>query len=266
MSTTSITTSMVSPPTVQPDRISAVAREFEALFSSMMFKAMRTTIGEGSLLPESMGEKIYTSMLDDEYAKNMSSQGTLGLAALIEKELRCHEGTTPSVGALKTPVWMVDNRFMGGGNPVAPKRASDIRQLSARVERWSELIDEAAQNHSVDRNLVAAVIAQESAGNPYAVSRAGAKGLMQLMDTTAQSLGVTRSYDPRQNINGGVRYLRSLLEKYDGNERLALASYNAGPGAVDKYRGIPPYRETQQYVRSVLDLRNRFAVSGEQKE
>jgi soluble lytic murein transglycosylase-like protein len=110
----------------------------------------------------------------------------------------------------------------------------------------------------VDSSLVAAVIAQESAGNQYAVSRAGAKGLMQLIDTTARQLGVSKVYDPAQNIFGGAKYLRQLLDRFGGDKSLALASYNAGPGAVDRYQGIPPYRETQEYVRRVLDLESQF--------
>lgn len=266
MSTSAIQSSITARPMPQPDRTAEVARDFEALFSSMMLKAMRNTVGEGSLLPVNMGEKIFTGMLDDEYAKLMGTQGTLGLAGLIEKELRRYEGNTPSPDALTSPAWMLDKRLMGTGSTVPSAGARTIEQLAVRVEKWADLINEAAQTHSVDRNLVAAVIAQESAGNQFALSRAGAKGLMQLMDGTAVSLGVTRSFDPKQNINGGARYLRQMLDRHNGDERLALASYNAGPGAVDKYRGIPPYRETRQYVRSVLDLKNSFArqrVSGE---
>ncbi len=266
MSTSAITTNNVSRPQPQPDRTAQVARQFEALFSSMMLKAMRGTVGEGSLLPVNMGEKIFTSMLDDEYANMMGTQGTLGLAQLIETELRSYEGNTPSVEGLRSPAWMHDQRILGSGTADTGKTIRNVNQLSARVEKWNELIDEAAQTHEVDRNLIAAVIAQESGGNQFAVSRAGAKGLMQLMDSTASSLGVSRSFDPQQNIHGGVRYLRQMLDKYEGNELLALASYNAGPGAVAKYNGIPPYRETQQYVRSVLSLKNSFALQNSTEE
>ncbi|MBN1756942.1 MAG: transglycosylase SLT domain-containing protein [Chitinispirillaceae bacterium] len=260
MSTSAITTSSEIRPQSPPDRTAQVARQFEALFSSMMFKAMRNTVGKGSLLPVNMGEKIFTSMLDDQYSELMGTQGTLGLAELIEKELRQYEGNIPPVDAVATPAWMLDKRLLGTGSNVPASGTRNVEQLAARVEKWNDLISEAAQTHSVDRDLVAAVIAQESGGNQFAVSRAGAKGLMQLMDSTAVSLGVTRSFDPEQNINGGARYLRQMLDKHNGDERLALASYNAGPGAVDKYGGIPPYRETRQYVRSVLDLKNRFTL------
>jgi hypothetical protein len=116
--------------------------------------------------------------------------------------------------------------------------ASDIREISSR--------------HGVDPQLVESVIRAESAFNPTAVSRTGARGLMQLMPKTAVALGVRDSFNPRENIEGGVRHLRYLLDRYPGNVPFAVAAYNAGEGAVDAHRGIPPYAETQQYVQRVL--------------
>ena len=104
----------------------------------------------------------------------------------------------------------------------------------------------------MDPVLVHAVIGAESAFNPWAVSRKGAQGLMQLMPRTASALGVRDSFNPRDNIEGGVRHLGYLLDRYSGNVSLALAAYNAGEGAVDYYGGIPPYPETQQYVQRIL--------------
>ena len=118
--------------------------------------------------------------------------------------------------------------------------------------RFSEEIREIASRHGVAADLVEAVIRVESAFNPRAVSSKGAQGLMQLMPRTASSLGVRDVFDPRENIDGGVRHLRYLLDKYPGNVPLALAAYNAGEKAVDYHRGIPPYAETQQYVQKIL--------------
>ena len=122
---------------------------------------------------------------------------------------------------------------------------------SAR-ELYEPYVLEYSNRHSLRPELVRAVIQVESGYNPRALSPKGAMGLMQLMPDTARMLGVQRPYDPEQNIRGGTRYLRLLLDKYDGSEELALAAYNAGSTAVDRYgKTIPPYRETRDYVRKV---------------
>ena len=114
------------------------------------------------------------------------------------------------------------------------------------------MISKISQKHGVDEKLVKALIKQESGFNAKATSKVGAMGLMQLMPATAKGLGVQDAYNPVQNVEGGVKYLKSMLNKYNGNIILALAAYNAGPGAVDKYSGVPPYPETQNYVKNIL--------------
>jgi soluble lytic murein transglycosylase-like protein len=115
----------------------------------------------------------------------------------------------------------------------------------------NELVASIARRHDVEPSLVDSVIRVESNYNPNAVSSAGAMGLMQLIPSTARRFGVNNTFHPEQNIEGGVRYLKYLMQLYNGDERLALAAYNAGEGAVAKYKGIPPYPETQNYVYQV---------------
>jgi soluble lytic murein transglycosylase-like protein len=118
-------------------------------------------------------------------------------------------------------------------------------------QAYDDIIQEAAARYDMDPNLIHAVMQAESAFHPYAVSRAGAEGLMQLMPELSDEMGVSDAFDPRDNIMGGVRYLKRLLDHHDGNLDLALASYNAGPGNVERYGGVPPFRETRNYVRTI---------------
>ena len=139
------------------------------------------------------------------------------------------------------------------GLPGASGTTSGWLRLPARSwTRYGADIHEIAREHGVSPALIEAVIRAESGFDPSAISSKGAAGLMQLMPKTAAALGVADRFDPRESIRGGVRHLRHLLERYQGSVVLALAAYNAGEGAVDTHRGVPPYPETQQYVRSVL--------------
>lgn len=115
------------------------------------------------------------------------------------------------------------------------------------------IFDEAARKYGISANLLKAVAKAESDFRPDATSRCGAMGIMQLMPGTAAGLGVTDAYDPEQNIMGGARYLKGMLDRFDGDVSLALAAYNAGPNNVEKYNGIPPFNETQNYVKTVLE-------------
>ena len=136
--------------------------------------------------------------------------------------------------------------------PYGPAVFDSNARLTARVPVYlSSLMSDAAREHGVDPRLLAAVAARESAFDARAISPVGACGVMQLMPQTARFLGVTNIFDARENVFGGARYLRTLLDTFNGDLDLTLAAYNAGPGAVQKYGGVPPYRETQNYVRYV---------------
>ena len=140
------------------------------------------------------------------------------------------------------------------------------RRIKVPTERdYDHLILQVATQHQVEPGLVKAVIAAESNFKPHAVSRVGAQGLMQLMPATSAHLGVERPFGVVDNIDGGVRYLRAMLDRY-GDVARALAAYNAGPGAVDRHRGVPPYRETRAYIKRVLEYYRRYSADFEQLE
>jgi soluble lytic murein transglycosylase-like protein len=143
---------------------------------------------------------------------------------------------------------------------------SELPKAATPPKSTGQIVSEASEKHGVDSDFIHSVIKQESAGNANAVSRTGARGLMQLMPGTALHLGVNDSFSPEQNVHGGARYLRELLERYNGDAIKALAAYNAGPQAVDRYKGVPPYRETRQYVQRVVREYNRSKQSAERAE
>lgn len=145
---------------------------------------------------------------------------------------------------------------------VPSRSGSTWAEYKANFSTYDPLIVEHSARHGVDASLVKAVIFAESAFNPRAVSRMGAEGLMQLMPQTQRTLGVLDSFDPDENIGGGSRFLAQLLERYDGDKTRAVAAYNAGPGAVDKYGGVPPFPETRAYVDKVLAMEAHFRAQG----
>ncbi len=187
----------------------------------------------------------------------MLTKGVLALMAVLASlacTSRSHADSYRLVdgdGAVHLTNAPTDPRYRG--LPVGSGTSTGwLRMSETSRSQYATEIKEISSRHGVDPTLVESVIRAESAFNPTAVSRTGARGLMQLMPKTAVALGVRDSFNPRENIEGGVRHLRYLLDRYPGNVSLAVAAYNAGEGAVDQYRGIPPYAETQQYVQRVL--------------
>ena len=169
-----------------------------------------------------------------------------------------------SSGALRRnadPVLDARTHYNGSyGRPQASASCNGINKqlLDKRYASIATTIERAAKDTGVEAGLLKAIARVESCFDPKAVSHAGARGIMQLMPATAKSLSVGNSFDPAQNISGGARYFASLLKRFDSNKELALAAYNAGPGAVDKYQGIPPYPETSRYVPKVLSFYQQF--------
>ena len=161
---------------------------------------------------------------------------------------------------VRDPAYVFISKF---GRPTAYVSCKGISSagLDARLRSYEDLIVKYADQQGVEPALVKAVMRVESCFDHRAVSRVGARGLMQLMPGTAADMGVSDSFDPAQNIRGGVTYLRLMLDRFGNNQKLALAAYNAGPGAVTKHQGVPPFKETQAYVEKVRSHYERYRSS-----
>ncbi len=223
--------------------IKKVAREFEAMFAGIMLKAMNQSVERSSLVKKNMGETIFQEMLLDEYAKKMSEGKGLGLSELLYRTLSADEDKTNGIASKMREY--KSSQYLSSAVTQREIGDTGINNIDAHIAT-------AAEKHGVDKELIKAVIKQESGGNPYAVSKAGAKGIMQLMDSTAAEMGVRNSFNAADNINGGVKYLRKMLDLFNGDTKLALAAYNAGPNAVKQWNGVPPYPETMKYVDSII--------------
>lgn len=167
-----------------------------------------------------------------------------------------HFSATPPKGA--SNVRRVPYSYMETCFACAPQPRVNFGNVRLNVNAYQAEIAEASRMHGVDEAIIRAIMHAESAYNPNALSHAGAQGLMQLMPATARRFGVTNAFEPRQNIQGGVRYLAWLLRRFNGDLTLAAAGYNAGEGAVDRYKGVPPYNETRRYVERVRMLADRY--------
>ncbi len=176
----------------------------------------------------------------------------------IKDGVRNYTSKPPRGVAGATAIRTIRYSFLETCYACAPLPGVNFGTLRLNTDAYAAEIRAAAATHGVDEAVVRAIIHAESAYNPNAMSRVGAQGLMQLMPATARRFGVANAFDAGQNIRGGVQYLAWLLKRYNGDLALAAAGYNAGEGAVDKYRGVPPYSETRRYVERVRVLAERY--------
>ncbi len=232
-----------------------VARGFESLMLHMTFKGMRKAMLENS--ENSMSAFGADTMLDYSYMLLSDKVSQVGKGTGIAEKIYEYLTNGEKMSATeKAPKEKIDipvnkpavekNKETSALNP----RINYIDGLNERLSGYDNIISEASEKYGVAPNLIKAIISSESAAKPNAISSAGAKGLMQLMDSTANWLGVNDSYDPQENIMGGTEYISMMLDRYEDLD-LALAAYNAGPGNVAKYNGVPPFDETRTYLKRV---------------
>ncbi len=241
------------PQNVRDPQTFRAARGFEAHFAQYMVKQMQgtTSLIGGKGLGGDMYNSIFTEVLGDQIA----GKGALGITDLIYRQLMQQKGEDPY--SESSPTAPLAGEHMSYEPQLYQQPSADLQAIMVRLQTADQsdlksLANQAATRYDLDQGLVHAVIRAESNWDSTAISSAGATGLMQLMPETAADLGVTNPFDPAQNIDGGVRYLRQMLERYDGDLPTALAAYNAGPTAVDKHGGIPPYEETQNYIQKIM--------------
>lgn len=244
----------------EKQRMADVSKQFESLLTSMMLKSMNQTTSGGMFGESNFGGDFFDSIFQFEIADKISKGTGLGVADQIYKRLTgenlSNEVLNPKLAPLKNlPKIEVTS------NSVEIPSVQPSNQSLNRLGKYDEIINQASETYGVDKNIIKSVILAESSAKENAVSTANAKGLMQIIDSTAQYLGINNVFDPKENIMGGAKYLSQLLRKYNGDLKFALAGYNAGPGNVDKYNGIPPFTETQTYVKRVIGYLKNFEES-----
>jgi Rod binding domain-containing protein len=233
-------------------------KDFESVFVSYLLKTMRSEDTEedgDSFWSKGLGGSMFQDLYDSELSKTVSGGPGIGLGAMLYRSLEPYLKSLPSASAQSGSA---TDSIPSSDASARPGFSSSIHAAWDKIKNFSQPIAEAVGRFNVDPALICAVITQESGGNPGEVSSKGAKGLMQLMDGTAHEMGVRNSFDPRENILGGAQYLRQMLDRFGGDVTLALAAYNAGPGAVERHGGVPPYSETKNYVNQVLDHYERY--------
>lgn len=252
-----------------------VARQFESLFFGQLIRSMRETVPENGFWGQGGGTQIYRQLHDQALADRMADSGSLGIAEMIVRQFH---HAVPGAGEAPPPPRVGPPPPLAAGTAAYRRQGQVGERIAGMVrlrhqadavggaaadtlDRYQSELSRAVDETELDPALVLAVTVQESGGDPRAVSPKGARGLMQLMPGTARELGVDDPTDPGQNLHGGARYLARMLRRYDGDVDLALAAYNAGPGAVDRAGGkVPDFPETRRYVEAVKRLAVRLGA------
>lgn len=239
----------------QKRKLAKASKGFETMLTSLMIKSMTKSAG-GLFGSNNYGGDIFDTMFENEIAGYITETKGLGIAGKIFENLT-GEKFDPKL--YKTKI-LHGNLNSTGNGKIEKSTNTKGSKLIDKLKKYEDIINEASEKYNIDTNLIKSVILTESGANPKAHSKNKAKGLMQLLDSTADSLGVKNIWDPKQNIFGGTKYLSNMLRQYDGDKDLALAAYNAGPGNVAKYKGIPPFKETKIYIKRVKNYLNNLEL------
>lgn len=231
-------------------KLAKASQEFESMLTSMMIKSM-TKNTEGLFGKDNYGGDVLDVLFESEMANFITKTKGMGIADKIYESMTGEP--LSSIPKLNNEILLKKNFSVNNKNESKPLTNAVGKTNSAmkRLEKYNQIIEEASNKYNVDEKLIKSVILTESSAKENAKSHANAKGLMQLMDSTATAMGVNDPWDPKENIHGGTKYLSKLLNLYNGNEDKALAAYNAGMGNVKKYNGIPPFTETRNYIERV---------------
>jgi len=242
-------------------KIADASKDFESMLTGMMLKSMTSSV-EGFFGGEGYGGDMFDTIFTSSLSSHFTESGSFGIAQQIYKKVT-GEDWDNSILEMNKKIKAADfnNKMNIQAKPVDTNTTGTTgitpsKSSLKRVEKYEKIIEQMSEKFNIDSKLIKSVILAESAGNANAVSKAKAKGLMQLMDKTAEEMGVNNSFDPTKNIYGGAKYLSHLLRQYSGDVKLALAAYNAGPGNVEKFDGIPPFSETKNYLNRVLGYYN----------
>ncbi|MEE9429539.1 MAG: transglycosylase SLT domain-containing protein [Melioribacteraceae bacterium] len=236
-------------------KLAKASKDFESVLTGMMIKSMTKTT-DGMFGEDNYGGDVLDVLFETEMANHITESKGMGIANKIFKNLSGEE-----LSAFENKIMMERKDFSiekKNISKVTNNKISFNDKALERLSKYDSIIKSAAEKFGVDDKLIKSVILTESAAKNNAKSNASAKGLMQLMDSTATDLGVKNVWDAKDNINGGTKYLSKLLKRYDGDVDMALAGYNAGPGNVKKYNGIPPFKETQNYIKRVNNYLNNW--------
>ena len=237
-------------------KLEKASKEFESMLTRMMIKSMTKTT-DGLLGKDNYGGDVLDVLFETEISNQITNSQGMGVADQIYKSLIGENlPTERSFSKEKFLNKIIPNEIKNDVKEVSTNKVKPSSSAMKRIDKYNDLIESASKKFNVDVQLIKSVILTESAGKADAKSSANAKGLMQLMDSTASDMGVNNPWNPKENINGGTKYLSKLLKSYKGDTDLALAAYNAGPGNVKKYDGIPPFKETQNYVKRVNNYLN----------